>query len=86
MQCSIECKPGTLDPEKVKGKLLVCIGTRHGLKEGLEASRAGAVGLIWGRGPGKTIRSETALPNYLPVSQLNPTDIASVFDYVKATQ
>ncbi|GAY55139.1 hypothetical protein CUMW_162120 [Citrus unshiu] len=39
------CKKGTLDPKKVKGKILVCLNVRS-VDEGLQAALAGAAGIV----------------------------------------
>lgn len=46
--CSRFCKPGTLDPTKVKGKVLVCIRFEKttSVAQGYEAALAGAVGVF----------------------------------------
>lgn len=46
--CSRFCKPGTLDPSKVKGKILVCIRLEEttSVAQGYEAELAGAVGIL----------------------------------------
>jgi hypothetical protein len=46
--CSRYCKPGTLDPTKVKGKILVCIRLDQitSIAQGFEAAIAGAVGVF----------------------------------------
>ncbi|KAG2408261.1 Subtilisin-like protease [Vigna angularis] len=41
---ALNCQDGCLDPEKVKGKILVCFGDR--LESNGEAIREGAVGLL----------------------------------------
>ncbi|KAL2330087.1 hypothetical protein Fmac_017668 [Flemingia macrophylla] len=42
------CRPGTLDPRKVKGKLVACVrdGKIKSVGEGLEAQTAGAKGMV----------------------------------------
>ncbi|MCH87692.1 subtilisin-like protease-like, partial [Trifolium medium] len=56
------CKPGTLDPSKVKGKIVGCYreGNIRSVTEGLEASTAGAKGMLLRNRPkqGKTILAE----------------------------
>ncbi|GAA0169668.1 serine protease [Lithospermum erythrorhizon] len=44
---AILCKPGTLDPEKVKGNILVCLrGNNSRVEKGEVASSAGAAGMV----------------------------------------
>ncbi|XP_004492919.1 subtilisin-like protease Glyma18g48580 [Cicer arietinum] len=56
------CRPGTLDPSKVKGKIVSCLreGNIKSVAEGQEASSAGAKGLLLGnrRPQGRTTLSE----------------------------
>jgi len=46
--CRRVCKPGTLDPAKVRGKILVCIrsDTLQSVKEGEQGKLAGAVAVF----------------------------------------
>lgn len=76
-----------MDPEKVEGKIVICRGLGDGIKEGFEASQAGALGMIWGCVDDKEkLSDEDDTINFLPFSKLNPKDIDSVFDYVEVTQ
>ncbi|CAL5198171.1 unnamed protein product [Lathyrus oleraceus] len=44
---AMRCKEGSLDPKKVKGKILVCLrGVTARVDKGVQASRVGAVGMI----------------------------------------
>ena len=45
--CSELCLNGTLDPAKVKGKIVLCLrGENARVAKGLECAQAGAVGMI----------------------------------------
>jgi hypothetical protein len=61
--CSQFCRPRTLDPSKVNGKVVACDreGRTSSVAEGQEALSAGAVGVIMRNQPevdGKTLLSE----------------------------
>lgn len=45
--CSKLCREGTLDAEKVKGKIVVCLEDKFSaVLQGSEAASAGAVGMV----------------------------------------
>lgn len=78
----ILCKANTLDPKKVKGKIVVCLrGDNARLDKGVECLRAGAVGMILSNdeSTGNEINSD---PHILPAAHINYTDGLIVFDYV----
>ncbi|XVF70955.1 hypothetical protein PTKIN_Ptkin11bG0204000 [Pterospermum kingtungense] len=83
---SILCQPGTLDPEKVKGKILVCLrGVNDRIDKGRQALLAGAVGMILAND--NTSGNEVlADPHLLPATHLNFTDGAAVFAYINSTK
>jgi len=60
--CRRLCRPGTLDPSKVKGKIVECIreGNIKSVAEGQEALSAGAKGMLLNNQPkqGKTTLAE----------------------------
>ncbi|XP_061338209.1 subtilisin-like protease Glyma18g48580 [Gastrolobium bilobum] len=66
------CKPGTLDPTKVKGQILICIrgDKTSSVAEGQEAARAGAVGVfvINDEQSGNTLPAE---PHIIPGASLD---------------
>ncbi|KAL6137073.1 hypothetical protein ACLB2K_062368 [Fragaria x ananassa] len=80
------CKAGTLDPEKVKGKILACLrGDNARVDKGGQALLAGAVGMILANDEvnGNEIISD---PHVLPAAHINFTDGALVFAYINATK
>jgi hypothetical protein len=80
------CKGGTLDPEKVKGKILACLRGKTGrLDKGKQAALAGAVGMILcnDKLDGKDIVAD---PHVLPASHINYTDGLAVFAYINSTE
>lgn len=82
------CKRGTLDPKKVKGKILVCLGVGYEydrLERGHIASLAGAVGMILCNAK----NSSSDIPSdyhVLPAAHLNYTDCLSVFAYINSSR
>ncbi|XP_010538433.1 PREDICTED: subtilisin-like protease SBT5.4 [Tarenaya hassleriana] len=79
------CKEGTLDPEKAKGKIMVCLrGDSARVEKGRQAALAGAVGMILcnDKSTGNDIIAD---PHFLPASQINYVDGLSVFSYINST-
>jgi hypothetical protein len=71
--CSQFCRPGTLDPSKVNGKIVLCVreGKIKSVSEGQEALSAGAKGVIMKNQPqisGNTLLSE---PHVLSTININ---------------
>lgn len=82
----ILCQEGTLDPKKVKGKILVCLrGEIARVSKGEQALLAGAVGMILcnDEASGNELMAD---PHVLPATQINYTDGVAVFAYVKWTK
>ncbi|KAG4933066.1 hypothetical protein JHK87_047068 [Glycine soja] len=74
------CDNGTLDPEKAKGKILVCFGT----DKGVEAIRVGAVGLILAfDNSGLEILADLHL---LPASNVGFVDGNYIYNYIRITK
>ncbi|KAK8579042.1 hypothetical protein V6N12_069377 [Hibiscus sabdariffa] len=83
---AILCQSGTLDPKKVKGKILVCLrGENARTDKGRQALLAGAVGMILVNDE-KTGNEIIADPHLLPATHLNFTDGLTVFAYVNSTK
>ncbi|XP_059667215.1 subtilisin-like protease SBT5.4 [Cornus florida] len=83
---AILCKPGTLDTEKVKGKILACLrGDNARVDKGQQASLAGAVGMILcnDEASGNEIIADA---HVLPASHVNYTDGVAVFSYINSTK
>ncbi|GMN59914.1 hypothetical protein TIFTF001_029005 [Ficus carica] len=81
-----QCKPGTLDPKKVKGKILVCVWDEMARAEaGQQATLAGAVGMILANDI-RRWNDVIADPHLLPTSHINFTDGEFVFDYLNSTK
>ena len=86
MQCRFLCKEGTLDPEKVKGKILACLrGDTARVDKGRQAALAGAVGMILcnDKDSGNEIIADLHL---LPTSQITYKDGAAVIAYINSTE
>ncbi|WCJ37663.1 Subtilisin-like protease [Euphorbia peplus] len=83
---SISCVEDSLDPGKVKGKIVMCsVGDGDSVKMGKEALRAGAVGMIVANNlfnPSELL----AEPHLLPASRINSTDGDIVSAYIKDTK
>ncbi|XP_030527865.1 subtilisin-like protease SBT5.3 isoform X2 [Rhodamnia argentea] len=80
------CKNGTLDPRKVKGKILVCLrGENARVDKGEQAFLAGAVGMVLAN----DLLSANEIipdPHFLPASHVNYTDGAAIFSYINSTK
>ncbi|XP_042520488.1 subtilisin-like protease SBT5.4 [Macadamia integrifolia] len=77
------CVPGSLDPELVKGKILMCFNKGlEGIQTGPTAISAGAVGIIF------VIENNYLIPeaHLLPASQLSLTDGLAVYEYINSTK
>ncbi|CAA0816278.1 Subtilisin-like protease SBT5.3 [Striga hermonthica] len=80
------CKAGTLDPNKVKGKILVCLrGENARVDKGEQAALAGAVGMVLAnnKASGNEILAD---PHVLPASQINYTDGLALFSYISSAR
>ncbi|KAI4357291.1 hypothetical protein L6164_001251 [Bauhinia variegata] len=82
------CADGTLDPKKVKGKILVCLveeGKTGASEQYLQGFLAGAVGVVSANDEhsGNKIY---ALPSPLPSSNLNFTNGEYVYSYLQRTK
>ncbi|KAG6794277.1 hypothetical protein POTOM_003519 [Populus tomentosa] len=80
------CKPGALDPKKVKGKILVCLRGENGrVDKGHQALLAGAVGMILANdeNSGNEIIADT---HVLPAAHVNFTDGEAVFSYLNRSK
>ncbi|KAL2921702.1 Subtilisin-like protease SBT5.4 [Bienertia sinuspersici] len=85
------CVSGTLDPVKVKGRILVCligegpINTEITTSQGYEAVTAGAVGLIIAN---DQFVGAKLLPDYMmaiPTAHVNFKDGQAIFSYINTT-
>ncbi|KAG6637872.1 subtilisin-like protease SBT5.4 [Carya illinoinensis] len=80
------CQAGTLDPKKVKGKILVCLrGENARVDKGYQALAAGAVGMILANDESNG-NGVSADPHLLPTSHISYTDGQRVFAYLRSTK
>ncbi|OAY35046.1 subtilisin-like protease SBT5.3 [Manihot esculenta] len=80
------CKAGTLDPNKAKGKILVCLrGVNARVEKGEQAALAGAVGMVLAndRDSGNEILAD---PHVLPVSHVNYANGVAILAYINSTK
>ncbi|XP_043702610.1 subtilisin-like protease SBT5.6 [Telopea speciosissima] len=81
-----QCLPGSLSPEKTKGKIVVCLrgnGTRVG--KGMEVHRAGGAGIIVGNSPMNG--DEITVDSYfLPGAAVVSHDAITIMNYINSTQ
>lgn len=85
-ECRRLCLHGTLDPKKVKGKIVVCLrGQTARVAKGEEARKAGAVGMILCNDfdSGNDIIAD---PHVLPASNINYTNGLAVYSYLNSTK
>ncbi|KAK4721048.1 hypothetical protein R3W88_011281 [Solanum pinnatisectum] len=81
----LRCNKGTLDPKKVKGKILACLrGEIPLIEKGHHAALAGAIGMILcnNKPTGNEIYS---VSHVLPAIHINYTDGVRVFDYIASS-
>lgn len=84
--CSILCKPKTLNPKKVKGKILVCLrGQTARVEKGQEAALAGAVGFILANDK-QSGNELIADAHVIAASHVNFSDGEAVFSYINSTK
>ncbi|KAL8469277.1 hypothetical protein ACS0TY_032194 [Phlomoides rotata] len=88
-QDAILCKEKTLDPKKVKGKIVVCLrggnSTRNSrVGKGVEAARAGAAGMILAndKADGNEITSDA---HVLPATHISYKDGLTLQHYINST-
>lgn len=80
------CKNGTIDSEKVKGKILLCLRGDNGrLEKGFVAANAGAVGMILANDEthGNEVLSDLYI---LPASFISYADGQSIYSYLNSTK
>ncbi|XP_045818035.1 subtilisin-like protease SBT5.4 [Trifolium pratense] len=80
------CYRGTIDPEKARGRILVCLrGIFARVVKSLVAFEAGAVGMILcnDQADGNQLFAD---PHFLPSSQITYEDGVAVFAYINSTK
>lgn len=83
--CS-QCLPGSLSPEKAKGKIVMCLrgnGTRVG--KGAEVKRAGGIGYILGnsKANGEELSVDAHL---LPATAVGYQNAIKILEYINSTE
>jgi hypothetical protein len=85
--CSIACVKGTIDPEKARGRILVCClgGINGRVEKSLVALEAEAVGMILcnDESSGNELIAD---PHLLPTSAISYDDGVAVFAYINSTK
>ncbi|KAJ9128899.1 hypothetical protein P3X46_034366 [Hevea brasiliensis] len=81
---SNQCLPNSLSPEKVKGKIVLCmrgLGMRVG--KGMEVKRAGGAGFVLGNSPqnGNDISVDA---HVLPATAVDANDAIEIINYIKS--
>lgn len=86
--CSLLCKPGTLDANKVNGKILVCALDKQidTFVNGMHATLAGAVGMILANGNTSEEDAIYAISHGLPATHISFRDGESVLAYINSTK
>ncbi|XP_068658835.1 subtilisin-like protease SBT5.6 [Aristolochia californica] len=81
-----QCLPGSLDPKKVKGKIVFCLrgnGARVG--KGMEVKRAGGAAFILGNLPGNGAEISVDA-NVLPGTSVTSDDAEAILKYINSTR
>ncbi|KAL6567584.1 hypothetical protein OROGR_001252 [Orobanche gracilis] len=79
------CMENTLDPDLVKGKIVVCLRGENGrLEKGFVAAQAGAAGMILCN-DNSTGNAVVADPHFLPATHITYEDGLTLFAYVDNT-
>lgn len=81
-----QCLPGSLSPEKVKGKIVLCMrGSGLRIGKGMEVKRAGGVGFILGNSAANGI--EIACDAHvLPATSVLYKDANRILKYINSTK
>ncbi|KAK7304842.1 hypothetical protein VNO77_42733 [Canavalia gladiata] len=83
---AVLCQNSTLDPNKVKGKIVVCLrGINARVDKGEQAFQAGAVGMVLAN-DNTTGNEILADPHVLPASHINFSDGLALFGYINSTK
>ena len=82
------CLAGSLDPNKVKGKIVFCLvgGDNLGVEKGVAVLQAGGVGMILGNDPLSATNDLIAESHVLPATQITAVDADVVLSYINSTK
>nr|CAB3478046.1 unnamed protein product [Digitaria exilis] len=79
------CLPGSLDPAKVAGKIVVCVrGAIARVEKGLVVKQAGGVGMVLCNDPSSG-DSVIADPHLIPAAHCSYSQCLKLLDYLKST-
>ncbi|XP_024524941.1 subtilisin-like protease SBT5.3 isoform X2 [Selaginella moellendorffii] len=82
---SLLCNAGSLDPEKAKGKIVVCLrGSGSQLFKGQVVQLAGGVGMILANSPSDGSQTQATF-HVLPATNVNSEAAAAIFAYLNAS-
>ena len=85
--CSMLCYYGSLDPKKVKGKLVVCTrGSNAKMEKGEEVIRAGGAGMVLVNSDYTADDTVTADPQRLPETNIAIKEGQALSSYMKSTK
>lgn len=87
--CSELCKVGTIDPKKVKDKILVCLrGENARVEKSLVALEAGAAGMILYNDAQDAYDDfeDTLDPHFLAAVELSYKDGLAILGYINSTK
>uniref|UniRef100_A0A803MY77 Uncharacterized protein n=1 Tax=Chenopodium quinoa TaxID=63459 RepID=A0A803MY77_CHEQI len=80
------CKYGTMDPNKARGKIVVCLrGDNARVDKGQQVALVGGVGMVLANDQ-DTANEIIVDPHVLPASHINYRDGVHVYDYIKSTK
>ncbi|GAB4859294.1 Subtilisin-like protease SBT5.3 [Ancistrocladus abbreviatus] len=80
------CADGSLDPEKARGKILVCLrGITARVAKGEQCALAGAVGMVLANDP-STGNEVIADAHVLPASHVNYSNGVLIYSYINSTR
>lgn len=86
-QCACrQCLAGSLSPEKVKGKIVLCWrGTGMRVAKGMEVKRAGGVGFILGNSKANGVEIACD-PHVLPATAVTYSNANRISEYINSTK
>lgn len=81
-----QCTPGSLDPNKVEGKIVFCLrGNGPRVGKGMEVKRAGGAAVILGNLPANGAEISVDA-NVLPGTALVSDDAIAILNYINSTR
>lgn len=84
--CCRQCLPGSLSPEKVKGKIVLCMrGLGSRARKGIEVKRAGGLGFILGNSQANEAEF-VCDAHVLPASAVSYDDAVRIFYYINSSK